>query len=82
LVKELARERGLGAVVYLGDDRTDVEAMEAVEAWRTQAPNRYGVNVAVSSVEMPPSLASVADYVLDGVPAIELLLRALARRLG
>jgi trehalose 6-phosphate phosphatase len=82
LVKELARERGLSALVYLGDDRTDVEAMEAVEAWRKTAPNRYGVNVAVSSVEMPPSLASAADYVLDGVPAVEFLLRALARGLG
>jgi trehalose 6-phosphate phosphatase len=78
-VEDIARYRRVASLVYLGDDRTDIEAFEAVRDWREEAPGRYGVTLAVASTEMPPALALVADYVVDGVPAVELLLRELAR---
>jgi trehalose 6-phosphate phosphatase len=78
LVEDLADELGLAGLVYLGDDRTDMEAFHAIRTWREAAPDRQGVALAVASPEMPPALVEAADYVLDDVPAVELLLKQLA----
>ena len=78
-VRDLALSRGLTGLIYLGDDQTDIEAFEAVIAWRDQAAHHHGVNVAVWSAEMPPALAPLVDFVLSGVPDVALLLQALAR---
>jgi trehalose 6-phosphate phosphatase len=75
---EIARSYGLASLVYIGDDRTDIEAFEALVEWREEAPSRHGVALAVASPEMPPALRLAADYLLDDVPAVELLLRQLA----
>lgn len=80
-LRALAQENRLASVVYLGDDRTDLEAFEALRGWRAEAPGRRGVALAVASEEMPPALAHAADYVLDGIPAVEQLLRQLVQYL-
>jgi trehalose-phosphatase len=78
LVEDLAAERSLASLVCLGDDRTDIDAFHALRAWRGEADGRCGVALAVASPEMPAMLFEAADYVLDDVPAVELLLRQLA----
>jgi trehalose 6-phosphate phosphatase len=78
LVEDLAGQRGLASLIYLGDDRTDIEAFNALRTWRDGSLDRHGVALAVASPEMPPALIEAADYVLDDVPAVELLLRELA----
>jgi trehalose 6-phosphate phosphatase len=78
LVEDLADELGLAGLVYLGDDRTDIEAFHAIRTWRDAAASRVGVALAVASPEMPPALVDAADYVIDDVPAVELLLTQLA----
>jgi trehalose-phosphatase len=77
-VEDLAVERGLASLIYLGDDRTDIEAFHALRAWREGSHGRYGVSFAVASPEMPASLIEAADFVVDDVPAVERLLRNLA----
>jgi trehalose 6-phosphate phosphatase len=78
LVEDLASALGLAGLVYLGDDRTDIEAFYAIRAWREAAPGRLGVALAVASPEMPPAIVEAADYVVDDVPAVELFLKQLA----
>lgn len=77
-VFDVAVSHDFAGLVYLGDDLTDVEAFEAVRTWRDQMPRRHGVNVAVWSTEMPPSLAELSDFVLGGVADVDALLRVLA----
>lgn len=59
-------------LVYLGDDRTDLHAFDALE----QDP-REGVKVAVSSREAPPQLLERADVVLTDQTRVEAYLQDL-----
>jgi trehalose 6-phosphate phosphatase len=77
-IEDIACNRDLASLIYLGDDRTDIEAFEAIRDWREEAPGRYGVALAVASTEMPHALVLAADFVLDEVTGVELLLRELA----
>jgi trehalose 6-phosphate phosphatase len=77
-IEDIACNRDLHSLIYLGDDRTDIEAFDAIRAWRDEAPGRHGIALAVASPEMPTALVYAADYVLDEVPAVELLLTKLA----
>lgn len=62
--------------VFLGDDRGDLEAFEALDHLR--ADGRHVLKVAVRSAEGPPELLDQADLVVDGpAGALDLL-----RRLG
>ena len=70
---DLVLDRGLRAVVFLGDDRTDLDAMLALAALR----RRTGVktlSVGVLSQEAPPELSEVADVVVEGVDGAVALL--------
>ena len=73
----LVRRYGLRAALFLGDDRTDVDAMRALRAARAESGVR-SLALAVTSGEMPPELLAEADGVVDGVGAVEDLLAALA----
>jgi len=77
-IEDIACNRNLAGLIYLGDDRTDIEAFDAIRDWREEAPGRHGVALAVASTEMPQALVLAADYVLDDITAVELLLRELA----
>lgn len=77
-VKQLAEEQGFQSLVYLGDDTTDVDACEALLAWRAHAPGRSGLAIAVASEEAPPRLLQLADAVLADVPAVGEFLSRLA----
>ncbi|MBX5490120.1 MAG: trehalose-phosphatase [Chloroflexi bacterium] len=72
----LLRRWALRSAVFLGDDRTDIDAMRALRAARTGGVQT--LTIAVVSAEMPPGLRAEADGVVEGVPEVEALLGALA----
>ncbi|MDP8970054.1 MAG: trehalose-phosphatase [Actinomycetota bacterium] len=75
-VRTLADELGLRTVVYVGDDRGDLAAFEAVR-------ERDGVAVAVDhGEETPAELVDAADVVLDGTDAVADWLVSLRDALG
>jgi trehalose 6-phosphate phosphatase len=68
---------GLGAVCYVGDDRGDLPAYDALD--RLAATGGVdALRVAVASAEAPAELLARADLVVDGPPAVVDLLRRLA----
>lgn len=77
-LRELARERAAGAVLFSGDDLGDLAAFEAIR--RLRADGVPGCAVASVSTETP-QVADAADLVVDGPPGIVRLLSALAREL-
>jgi trehalose 6-phosphate phosphatase len=73
----LLRRHALRAALYLGDDRTDLDAVQALHAARADG-GVATLTVAVASPETPPALLAAADGVVDGVPGVAALLAALA----
>jgi trehalose 6-phosphate phosphatase len=73
----LLRRHALRAALFLGDDRTDLDAMHALHAARAE-DGRATLAVAVASPETPPALLAAADGVVEGVPGVAALLAALA----
>jgi trehalose 6-phosphate phosphatase len=76
-VTELIHARGLRAAIYLGDDRTDLDAFRALHRLTAQG-NFVGVAVAVLHSEAPPELAAEADITLPSVEHVPALLAWLA----
>ncbi len=76
---ELARRMNAGAVLCLGDDRTDVDMFRSVTAMREDGT--AGVTVAVDSQEATAEVLAGADYQVDGVAGVERLLGEIARAL-
>ena len=66
---------GLGATCFLGDDRGDLAAFDALD--RLAADGVHVTRIAVHSPEMPPELEQRADVVVDGPQGALELLRAL-----
>lgn len=73
-IEELIRERGLRGALYLGDDRTDIDAFAALRAL-ARAGDCAGVAVAILQDEAPPELAAAADVTLDSIERVPALLR-------
>jgi trehalose 6-phosphate phosphatase len=67
---------GLGAVCYVGDDRGDLPAFDALD--RLAARGVHVLRVAVASPEAPPELSGRADVSLNGPDAVLDFLRRLA----
>lgn len=55
---------GLDAVCFIGDDRGDLEAFDALD--RLAADGMQAVRIAVTSAECPPELLARADLTVDG----------------
>ena len=68
---------GLGAVCFLGDDRGDLAAFDALD--RLAADGVHAVRIGVRSPEMPAELERRADVIVDGPVAALDVLRALVR---
>jgi trehalose 6-phosphate phosphatase len=66
---------GRGQVCFLGDDRGDVSAFDALD--RLAAAGATVVRVAVASSEAPDELLERADLVVDGPQGALAVLRAL-----
>jgi trehalose 6-phosphate phosphatase len=74
-LERLARELGAVAVLYAGDDLGDVAAFDAID--RLRANGVAGLTICSRSAEVT-KLASRADLVLDGPPALVEYLSRLA----
>ncbi|MCI0634386.1 MAG: trehalose-phosphatase [Actinobacteria bacterium] len=74
-VERLAREHGLRAVLYAGDDVADAEAFRALDD--LAADGVHAVRVAVRGEETPEALVRAADVVVDGPSGLVELLRSL-----
>ena len=67
-IRELVRRSGVEVALYAGDDRTDLDAFEAMGD---------GIRVGVRSDEGPPEIAERADLVVDGPDGLLLVLESL-----
>jgi trehalose 6-phosphate phosphatase len=76
VVRRVAREHGLAAIVYAGDDVADLEAFSAVE--ELAGSGVAGLTVAVRSAETPDALVERAALVVEGPQGLVSLLRELA----
>ena len=79
-IRTVVEERGLRGAVFLGDDSTDVDGMEALADLVRRGRVR-GCGVAVVDDGTPPALLDAADYRLDGVDGVEMLLERLCESL-
>lgn len=75
-VERLARERGLDAVLYAGDDVADIDAFSALD--RLSELGVLAIRVAVRGAETPEELVRRADIAVHGPGGLVGLLRALA----
>jgi trehalose 6-phosphate phosphatase len=73
-VAGVIRERGLRGALYLGDDRTDLDAFRALRQLNDEGVCQ-AVAVAVLSPEAPPELAAAADITLPDISFVPGLLR-------
>ena len=73
-IVSLVQEYQLDAIMFAGDDTTDIDAMKIV---RSMSGVR-GFAVAVRSRETPSALLAAADYVVNGVREVADLLELLA----
>ena len=78
-LEELSRRMRAGAVIALGDDRTDVDMFRRVTALRETGT--LGATVAVASREAPDEVLDGADYWVEGVGGAEWLLGEIVRAL-
>jgi len=79
-LEEMVKRLGTGALVCVGDDRTDVDMFRAARGLRDSGVG--AATVAVRSEEMVPELLEVADYTLDDVEGVEEFLAELVKALG
>ncbi len=79
-IRSVVEERGLRGAVFLGDDSTDVDGMEALAELRRNGKVR-GCGIAVVDDGTPAALLDAADYRLDGVDGVEVLLERLCEGL-
>jgi trehalose 6-phosphate phosphatase len=73
----LVRRYGLCAALYVGDDRTDLDAVRTLQTARAEGHVR-ALTVAVASAEAPEELLDATDGAVNGVSGVEALLGALA----
>lgn len=75
VVLQRVKEEDLAAAMFLGDDRVDLPAFDALDELASQGVAT--ARVAVASDEAPSELIERADLVLDGPPAVVEFLRTL-----
>jgi len=79
--RRLAAIFGLKGLVYLGDDRTDVDAFEAVRSMAADGSVAAHA-IAVVHDESSPEVAGAAEFTVPDVAGVEWLLEGILRRLG
>lgn len=78
-VRELARGARVRTALFGGDDRTDLDAFDALVAMRDEGALDAVVLVGIRSEEGPPEIVERADLVVDGVAGFGQVLEGLAR---
>jgi trehalose 6-phosphate phosphatase len=75
VVLERSREAGLSAAMFVGDDRVDISAFDALD--ELERDGVHVARVAVRSSEAPPELLGRADLIVDGPEGVVALLSGL-----
>ena len=78
-LEQIARERGLEAVLFAGDDVGDLDGFAALERLRSQGVWTCGV--AARGDDTPPEVEAAADVVVDGPRGMATLLASIADEL-
>ncbi len=78
-VERIARERGLEAVLFAGDDVGDLDAFAAVA--RLRANGLWTCGVAARGDDTPPDVVAAADVVVNGPLGMAVLLASIADEL-
>ena len=76
-IRRLLRDADLKAAVYVGDDRTDIDAFEGLRTLVAQGRLGTAACVGVRSDETPRELEDSADTLVDGTAGVRQLLEAL-----
>ena len=77
-VRELVTRTGARNALFGGDDVTDLDAFDALDALRAEGALESAVRVGVRSDEGPVAIVERADVVVDGVAGFVRVLAALA----
>jgi trehalose 6-phosphate phosphatase len=77
-IRELVRRSGVSAAVFGGDDATDLDAFDALEALLAEGALDTAIRVGVRSDEGPSGIVERADVVVDGVGGFAQVLELLA----
>ena len=76
-IRRLLRDADLKAAVYVGDDRTDIDAFEGLRTLVEQGRLGAAACIGVRSDETPRELEEAADTLVDGTAGVRELLEAL-----
>jgi trehalose 6-phosphate phosphatase len=76
-IVHLLQDRELAGALYVGDDKTDIDAFHGLDELREKGRIAHAVKVGVRSDEGPPELEQGADAMVDGTDGVRDLLRAL-----
>jgi trehalose-phosphatase len=76
-VAALLDGRDVDLALFGGDDRTDLDAFDALDRMRAAGGLRVAVRVGVDSEEAPPGLAERSDVLVDGTEGFLEVLRLL-----
>ena len=76
-MRRLLGGRGLAAAMYVGDDKTDIDAFDGLHALVAEGELGAAVCVGVRSDETPPELEDAADVLVEGPVGVRELLTAL-----
>jgi trehalose 6-phosphate phosphatase len=68
----------IDAALYGGDDRTDLDAFEALRTFAERGELQTAVCIAVASDESPPAISRAADLTVPGPDGFVPVLEALA----
>ncbi len=77
-VRQVLGERRYAAVLYVGDDTTDLDAFRAVRALARDGSVGQAICVGVNSAEAPAGVTGEADLMVRGTDGVRDLLAALA----
>jgi trehalose 6-phosphate phosphatase len=78
VVRDLVTAKGPKAALFGGDDSTDLDAFDALDALVEEGALESAVRVGVHSDEGPPAIVERADLVVEGVTGFAGVLAALA----
>jgi trehalose 6-phosphate phosphatase len=77
-IHALLGEVDIDNALYVGDDRTDIDAFRALRALQHEGRLREILCVGVRSEQTPSELLAEADLLVDGTEGVASLLAALA----
>jgi trehalose 6-phosphate phosphatase len=76
-IAALIRDANVDSALYVGDDRTDIDAFRALAELAESGTIARAVRVGVRSEEGPSELAEETDFLVDGTDGVRRLLETL-----